>query len=194
MPMFRPDEILILSDMDGTLINAPYPVPEKSCESIRRFGAMGGNFAVATGRAVDSVRFYTKDVTITAPSITFNGAVLYDYQNQKVVWCDPLPKSSANILLGVKEQFPTVGIELHLPEKLYSFCFNQYLKDRQDHEGMSYIHETDPKRVKGDWCKFLFATGPQLQQEVLNYIGQIAGNDVYFVPTNDRFKIGRAHV
>ena len=187
MPVYRPDEILILSDMDGTLIHAPHPVPEGSCEGIRRFTSLGGNFAVATGRAVDSVRFYTKHVPFTAPSITFNGAVLYDYQKGQVLWCNPLPKSVGAILLAVRERFPMVGIELHLAEKLYSFRFNSYLQARQDLEGMRYIHETDPSRVEGDWCKLLFATGPELQPEVLKYIGQIAGNDVYFVPTNDCF-------
>lgn len=187
MTRFKPEEILIISDMDGTLITAPERVPGKSCAAIERFISAGGRFAVATGRAVESIRHYKQGFSINAPAIAFNGAVLYDYEKNSVVWCDPLPKSAGDIIRKVRARYPEVGVELHLAEKLFSLHFDRFLQRRQDREAMVYTHITDPDEAVGDWCKFLFATGPELQPEVLNYIGQIASNDVYFVPTNENF-------
>ena len=42
--------IMLISDMDGTLLNKDGQISEKNIEAIQEFISLGGKFTVATGR------------------------------------------------------------------------------------------------------------------------------------------------
>ena len=48
-------DYLVVSDIDGTLLQAGYGVPKSNLEAIDRFVARGGRFTVCTGRGIESV-------------------------------------------------------------------------------------------------------------------------------------------
>ena len=58
MKATKASDILLVSDMDGTLINAPDPICARNLEAIHRFSQLGGHFSVATGRLIDISRRY----------------------------------------------------------------------------------------------------------------------------------------
>ena len=51
-------DILLVSDLDGTLIGKDHQIPERNLEAIKRFKEKGGKFCVATGRSIESGRPY----------------------------------------------------------------------------------------------------------------------------------------
>ena len=70
----------IISDLDGTIIPHGGCVSEANKRAIAAFIEGGGHFGIATGRTPEAAAGYLTDVAITAPSIFFNGSMLYDWQ------------------------------------------------------------------------------------------------------------------
>jgi Cof subfamily protein (haloacid dehalogenase superfamily) len=64
----------IASDVDGTLIDDGQNVIEENVSAVRRFGALGGEVILASGRIEASVRQYYNAFGLSSPSILYNGA------------------------------------------------------------------------------------------------------------------------
>ncbi|MBP1919925.1 Cof-type HAD-IIB family hydrolase [Youngiibacter multivorans] len=69
---------LLLSDLDGTLLDNGGIVSEDNKIAIREFIENGGLFGVATGRSHQNFRKFMDGVDINAPCILYNGCALYD--------------------------------------------------------------------------------------------------------------------
>lgn len=69
---------LLLSDLDGTLLDKGGIVSEANKEAIREFIHNGGLFGVATGRSHQNFRKFVHGIEINAPCILYNGCALYD--------------------------------------------------------------------------------------------------------------------
>lgn len=76
---------VLVSDMDGTLLNTKERVSEENKEAIQRFIEGGGHFCVATGRTPVDAKPHIEDLPINTPCIFFNGAILYDYHTQDIL-------------------------------------------------------------------------------------------------------------
>lgn len=79
------DGYLLVSDMDGTLFDDNKEVSAENKAAIDRFMAGGGKFTVATGRMRLAVERYFSEITINAPAIMHNGALVYDFEKDKVI-------------------------------------------------------------------------------------------------------------
>ena len=49
------NDLLVISDLDNTLLTAKEGIPEYNIQMIKQFQQLGGKFTVATGRSVESV-------------------------------------------------------------------------------------------------------------------------------------------
>ena len=83
----RFDNILILSDIDGTFIVKPGIVPERNIEAVERFKADGGLFTFNTGRTHSNLyaAVPTAGEIANAPAALSNGAYLYDVKNRVAI-------------------------------------------------------------------------------------------------------------
>ena len=72
--------LLIVTDLDGTLLDGNGVVPEKNLRAIERFKAAGGRFTIASGRYGKSIEslFPGYQRYVNAPTIFSNGAVIFD--------------------------------------------------------------------------------------------------------------------
>jgi len=91
----RANEVIIFSDMDGTLLSdwslGPY-IPQANLDAIRRFISAGGLFSIASGRQyVDTYHFFG-DIRLSVPTVHVNGAIIYDSAENKVLQKIPLPE------------------------------------------------------------------------------------------------------
>lgn len=69
---------LIISDLDGTLLNNESKVTEKSKEVLRKIKERGYEIAIATGRSYNSARKIRADIGIEMYMICNNGANIYN--------------------------------------------------------------------------------------------------------------------
>ena len=106
------DGVLLVSDLDGTLLQKNQCISRQNREAIKRFVDEGGIFTYVTGRILAGVRPILRQMIPDAPIGCINGGGLYDLKNEKYVWTIPLDPSAEEIVNFVMEEFPEVGIEL----------------------------------------------------------------------------------
>lgn len=87
---------LIISDLDGTLLNRQKIVTERTSASINAFIARGGLFAVATARMAYGCDTKLADIRMTLPGIVMNGASLYRFDTK--VYSDTVVIESSKAL------------------------------------------------------------------------------------------------
>lgn len=122
-------DLWIFSDIDGTIVEAPNPIPPRNLEALRRFTERGGHFAVATGRSVDSALQYVKLLPINVPCIIFNGGVIYDFARRKLHYAQYLAETWRGYVSQIHRAFPHAGITA-LNDRYYVSVANRGPVDR----------------------------------------------------------------
>ena len=107
------DGYLLVSDMDGTLLNSKGKLSEENKKAIEYFVDNGGQFTLATGRMLPSIKRHIHKMKVTLPVIMYNGTKVYDFNNNEVIWEKFLEEDRKEIVKVVKEVIANgVGQEL----------------------------------------------------------------------------------
>ena len=131
--------ILLVSDLDGTLIGENFVVPQRNLDAIARFQQEGGSFAIATGRSILSGGHYAELTHPNGPCICLNGTILYDYTQQKMLWdCHLDQRTAAEYIQRLYDRFPTAGIEYFCIKTIHILRRNAYVTEHLNHEGVSW--------------------------------------------------------
>lgn len=69
---------LIVSDMDGTLLNEKMQISKSNADAIREAESQGIPFVIATGRGYSEAKPLLEDAGLNCPIIALNGAQMYD--------------------------------------------------------------------------------------------------------------------
>jgi Cof subfamily protein (haloacid dehalogenase superfamily) len=178
--------ILLVSDMDGTLLTEDFKVPERNIEAINRFMANGGKFTLATGRVAASAAKYLSHVKTNAPSILSNGSMIYDFETQKTIWDSILPRSAEEMFAKLIKRFPNVGAEVYRGDEIYIVNDTKWTKRHIVNEGFKF-EITDVKNVPHGWQKVLFAGDYEQLCEIDEFIGTINHEGCYFVFSNSMY-------
>ena len=162
------ESYMIISDLDGTIIPHGGVVSEANKRAIESFRAGGGHFGIATGRIPEAAAGYLGGVAITAPSIFFNGSMLYDWPHEHVLVTKPLTVQGAPDLWPrfaalCLERFPKACIEVYTQEDCHIISNPRYDDPRLPHEHYRYCHRdrADLADVrKPPWLKFFVCADP----------------------------------
>ena len=84
--MMEIKNVLVVSDLDGTLIPLSGKISRKNIEAVHCFLAAGGTFTAATGRSPSIAQPYFEQLSITTPVIVNNGAAIYDPVAKRNLW------------------------------------------------------------------------------------------------------------
>ena len=168
------ENILLISDLDGTLIPRGGVISEENKEALRRFVAGGGRFAIATGRTPEAAEGYVGDLPINAPSIFFNGSMLYDWAKREILATRPLlPAEDKTIwprfAQEVQASFPHACIEVYTAENCHIISDEKYDDPRLPFEYYKYEHcSLDKLRdtEKTPWLKFFVCAEPAVLHRV----------------------------
>jgi HAD-superfamily hydrolase, subfamily IIB len=112
---------LLVSDMDGTLIDNDGKISAKNINAINRFVEQGGIFTIATGRMLESAKRYLHLIDINIPVILYNGTKIHDYTKEETIYELFLEDEIKNIIRKVKEKDISLGIEIYCEENVYIF-------------------------------------------------------------------------
>ena len=160
---------LLVCDMDGTLLDSSGKVSEENKAALFKFVEGGGLFTVATGRPVEAVKSYLPDLPVNIPAILYNGAVIYDFQAEKICWEDNLLPSILNPLEKVIEHFPGIGVQVCHDNRIYIVRQNEFTYAHMLREKFKpIIAESDD--IPMPWIKILLAWNPEKLRDVEDFL------------------------
>ena len=116
--MGRYDGIMILSDLDGTLLGKGGRIVPRNIEAIRAFCREGGRFTIATGRHAAHLRQALPEVVslVNMEVVTANGACLYDFAQERATQETFMETGlTRDILLYAREHYPDLGFRITTP-------------------------------------------------------------------------------
>ena len=87
------------ADMDGTLLNDSNEITPHTIEIIRQAVDEGLIFSICTGRPIQGVERYQKQLGIQGPVITYNGAMILDSATGKILYRQELEPDDARKIL-----------------------------------------------------------------------------------------------
>lgn len=178
-------DLLVISDLDNTLLTAKDGIPKYNIEMIEKFQKLGGRFTVATGRSTESVSRYLNEINLNAPAITYNGAVIYDFENNRILSRFTLPEKVKEILEILLNHFPNIGCEIMCDNfRTYVVNENDYVYWHLVDEKLSYVN-TPLCQIKNNWIKILFADNNSELLKVKKFCEEnIKCDEIEFVMTN----------
>lgn len=172
------DGYLLVSDMDGTLLNSNGKLSEENKNAIEYFVENGGQFTLATGRMLPSVKRHINKMKVTLPVIMYNGTKVYDFNKEKVVWEKLLEENRKDIIKIVNKINSKVGIEIYSEEIVYIF---QSCNKTERFKGLGYdvVYEVDNSIYNKDWTKVLIVGNKEELDIVEKYLKNIyEDNDI----------------
>ncbi len=119
------DGKLLVSDMDATLFNSKREVSAENYNAIKYFTSEGGKFSVASGRIIAAVGNFLDEIGINAPAILYNGAMLYSFDTEEVLYEKTIEEERKNAIRKVYETQPQFGLEIYSDEHIFILreCF-----------------------------------------------------------------------
>ena len=179
-------DLLVFCDMDNTLLTAKEGIPECNRTVIKLFTSMGGRFTVASGRPPESIRAALGNIRLSAPAISCNGSLLYDFSTNQVLRHATLERGQATAAIqDIMTKFPRIGVEVMAGAgDMYVVRANPYTHAHQVDEKISGV-ACPLDSVPDGWVKAVFAADP----ETIRKVGQYAktryyGRENYFLATN----------
>lgn len=145
---------ILVSDMDDTLLNFEHMVSYENRKAIEKFISEGGFFTVATGRMVDEVGDYLNQMTMNAPAILHNGAMIYDFNKCKAVFEKFIEEDRKDAIRRLHDDVPELGIEIYSNETVYIY---RSCGETQRFFSSNYniVYEVPEKVWKEPWTKVL---------------------------------------
>ncbi len=184
-------QMLLISDMDGTLLTDQKTISPGNLEAIKAFQAAGGRFTIATGRSIISAAKYVgllhqNGVLLDGPAILFNGAAIYDYHRREMLWHTVMPPDTLRYLAVVKERYPQVGIEVLGEKTTFVATFNRFVKEHLEIEHLPYqIAELD--EIPPGAIKVLFALEHELIPEFARFMEEQRFAGVCYVESAEHY-------
>lgn len=136
---------LLVTDIDGTLVDSHQEVPEANVKAIRRLLATGGLYTFATGRNEQSVRPYAEALGVNAPAILYNGAKVVDLSGDTTLFEHCLARDAARSVLRLASSFD-VHPTLHLGGHVYVQRADPTIRDHMAKNGVPWVEVGDLAR------------------------------------------------
>ncbi|ROR30528.1 hypothetical protein EDD66_102180 [Mobilisporobacter senegalensis] len=180
---------ILLSDMDGTLLDSNSRVSSKNKEAIKFFVNNGGKFGIATGRSqLNSVNFLD-EVPISAPCILYNGGALYDFTANNFIALNLLPERVLiNFLQYCIREVQNVMVQIYSTDMCY-FVSKEALADPEvvaGHQPGQFIQIEDI--IHEPWIKILFSGSEKdlklvekmmFQFDIADKVSRVFTSDIY---------------
>lgn len=148
---------ILLSDMDGTLLDSKGNVSNENKTAIQYFVEQGGRFGVATGRNQLNSLKYLEGIHINAPSILYNGGAMYEYSKKEFLSYSELYKGNLiNVIMWCLQECPEVMIQIYELHKCYIVSPIEYADQEILDEHTPYELASIYNIIDKPWIKILF--------------------------------------
>ena len=164
---------LIASDIDGTINDKARRLVKRNYDAIHKYiDEYGGNFTLASGRSPESMRKHFKRLDIAdGKAIVLNGAGIYDYAEEKMVWHSPMNEHCIEMVRQSVKKFPTLAFQVITDKYVYLFrpTISARILAVNAKLPIKYFYNFDyiPKE---NWYKVIYTAIPPAIQAVKKYI------------------------
>ena len=148
------DGILLVTDLDGTLLRDDKSISEKNLRAIEYFQAEGGAFSFVTGRPPFAMGPVLELISPKIPFGCLNGGGVYDHKVGKYVFKTPISRESFALVDYVKALFPDAGFEFVTFDTCYLYRSNAVIEELRRFERLpdNYVDSYD---IPGELCKLM---------------------------------------
>lgn len=167
------EKVIIMTDLDGTLLDDNKKVSDKDLAAIDEFRKGGGIFTVATGRGVAMARRVVDMLEIDAPCVIFNGAAVYDFRVKRFLWHSSMPDFAIDYIKILMKEFPDIGVEILRGEEVFVVNNNPTVDEHMAIENVIPVFMDVDDVPKDGWLKVLIAYPP----EKLDIVEEYTKND-----------------
>ena len=173
-------DYLVLTDMDGTLLRVPNGIPEINIRKVNEYGSKGGHITCCTGRSVDAVKHFTDEIHFSAPGITCNGAVIYDFTENRPVFQMTVTENIFPLVKQIMEAFPEIGVEFHNCDGIFCTRVSKEVIGHCDDEFLTYHTVTFDEIENVIFNKVLFAAPEETIARLMEYVDEHKDSDPLF--------------
>jgi len=153
--------VLLVCDLDGTLLDSHSEISPQNLAAVLWLLERGGLFTVATGRNRLSVARFLPLLPLNAPAILYNGAMIYDFHSQTVLWSTTLPLNATAVIRLLRDIFPGIGVEIYHGEAVYVVSENNFITGHLAREHLMGIASKSLGEIPVPWHKALLAWDPE---------------------------------
>ncbi len=129
---------LIITDLDGSLLNNSGMITTRTKELIRKLKGKGVIFSFASGRLYSALKFYAEELDIKAPIISLDGSFIQSYPENNVLFQSFVPKKQVIKALDFSDRF-LLNIALCHPSAVYFTERNSVIPQIMEKFGVKYI-------------------------------------------------------
>ena len=179
--------MLLASDFDGTLTGSSGNIPQANIEAIKHFIDEGGYFTVSTGRTKEGFHSFREEL-INAPVLLGNGAMAYDYRDNKIAFSNAIGIENKPVLEKMYIDHPYLGIEIYTLDGRV-FCINKNEANLRHFDALKLASFSDADGFNDDMfpiVKIMVSAGEKSKQ----LQAYLENNDICtlkYIPTNGSF-------
>jgi len=177
---------LVISDIDGTLNNKMRKLPERNYRAIKRFvDELDGNFTLASGRSVITMRKHYERLGLTTPAVILNGAGIYDFKNEKMLRYVSVGSLGQKLVETVYKRFPMIEIMVVANDKNYLLNSHVFAPIMSGADELSTFTYDDFSAVpKDEWGKVIFLGLPVFINQLKKFLLRYDGKGVTFMSSS----------
>ncbi len=179
------DNVLILTDFDGTFANDKGEITADNIEMISYFTQNGGLFSVSTGRTYQGFHKYSPEY-INAPVLLANGAMAYDYEKSEPVFFDGLKEEGISAVEKLLKEFPDIAVEMYPFNKTFAINLSDSTHRHFSSQGIEYEVCNEPAETIIPWQKAMLACGKTDPKLVHEFIDDFLP-DISYIKTTGEF-------
>ncbi|MGC8954981.1 MAG: Cof-type HAD-IIB family hydrolase [Fervidobacterium sp.] len=131
---------LIVTDLDGTLLNDEKHIPYENIQALRAALEKGINVSVATGRNFGSAKRYIEELDLDVPVIFQNGSFIYEWMENKIIYKSDL-----------KSEIAVNIVEKARKYDLFYIVYIDFLEEKDMYIDIDYLGEFLPYLNNNSW-------------------------------------------
>ncbi|MGI5894430.1 MAG: HAD family hydrolase [Candidatus Merdivicinus sp.] len=177
------NQILLVTDCDGTLLRNDKSISRKDLDAISRFVEAGANFTIATGRSLPTSQSILAQLPLKYPIILYNGSMLYDPVEKKPLWMAEIPPAARFVVEKAMEHYgPDLGVEVLTPEALHVLQFTPVIDEHLNGKLKAEYRVASYAEVQGmHWLKVMFALPAEQMDTFRAYLEGLGAEGIRYV-------------
>ena len=156
------DGYMLISDLDGTLVDCNFGISDENAEAIRYFQENGGRMTIASGRGPEDIKGYAHRFIPNTFIIGLNGTVVYDPETETDVISLPFSEDD-DIVSLIEDAVRDFGYDGAI-----SLC-SRYERLKLDGKDIDSLREK-AKNLPKPWYKVVFMVSDRIMEQWMQYL------------------------